>query len=112
MYKPRPKLHFSRILFDKKVETKCSLNAENQIAHLSEKCSLISLFFFEIPDLPFVLKNETSSTLVPIVHFLFSDKMENHPLSKSIISDLVMGDNGKKNGYALEGDRRFFSNSL
>lgn len=104
MYKPRPKLHFSRILFDKKVETKCSLNAE--------KSSLISLFFFEIPDLPFVLKKETSSTLVPIVHFLFSDKMENHPLSKSIISDLVMGDNGKKNGYALEGDRRFFSNSL
>lgn len=60
-------------------------------------------FFFEIPDLPFVLKKETSSTLVPIVHFL---------LSKSIISDLVMGDKEKKNGYALEGDRRFFSNSL
>ena len=71
-----------------------------------------AFFFVEIPDLPFVLKKETSSTLVPIVHFLFSDKMENHPLSKSIISDLVMGDNGKKNGYALEGDRRFFSNSL
>lgn len=39
-------------------------------------------FFFEIPDLPFVLKKETSSTLVPIVHFLFSDKMENHRYPK------------------------------
>ena len=71
-----------------------------------------AFFFFEIPDLPFVLKKETSSTVVPIVHFLFSDKMENHPSSKSIISDLVIGDKEKKNGYALEGDRRFFSNSL
>lgn len=60
-------------------------------------------FFFEIPDLPFVLKKETSSTLVPIVHFLFSDKMENHPLSKSIISDLVMGDKEKKKWICIGG---------